>query len=75
MKPELPPRVYFEELSDSSLNLLVVYWYHPPKYWDNLAFNDRFNLSLLRRFNEAGISFAFPTQTIHLANVAERAKS
>jgi len=67
--------VYFEEMSDSSLNLLVVYWYHPPKYWDNLAFNDRVNLSLLRRFNEAGISFAFPTQTIHLAPTAACPKS
>ena len=35
----------------------------------NLA--KRVNLEILRRFNEAGIEFAFPTQTIHLAKEGE----
>lgn len=48
----------------------MFYWYYPPQYWDYTAFNERVNLSILRRFNEEGIEFAFPTQTIHLANNA-----
>lgn len=68
MRPELPPRVYFDSFNDSSLNLLAIYWYHPPEYWSYLAFSERFNLSLLQRFNDEGIEFAFPTQTIHLAD-------
>ncbi len=68
MQPDFPPRVYFHEFSASSLNIIMLYWYHPPKYWDYMVFNERLNMDILRRFNQEGISFAFPTQTIHLAN-------
>ncbi|MBU4201015.1 MAG: mechanosensitive ion channel family protein [Verrucomicrobia bacterium] len=68
MRPDFPPRVYFDEFNADSLNIVVFYWYHPPQYWDYAAFNERVNMSILRRFNEEGIEFAFPTQTIHLAN-------
>ena len=29
MNPEFPPRVYFNDFNAYSLNLLVLYWYHP----------------------------------------------
>jgi MscS family membrane protein len=29
MDPEFPPRAYFNEFNADSLNLLVLYWYHP----------------------------------------------
>jgi small-conductance mechanosensitive channel len=32
-----------------------------------MDFSERVNMEILQRFNEAGIEFAFPTQTIHLA--------
>jgi MscS family membrane protein len=67
MKPELPPRIVLNELASAALNILVIYWYHPPDYWRYMAFTQRFNLELLRRFNEEGIAFAFPTQTVYLA--------
>ena len=67
MDPNFPPRVYFNDFKDCALNLLCIYWYHPPAYWDFMAFTENVNLSILERFNQAGISFAFPTQTIHLA--------
>ena len=66
MKPELPPRVVFNDLTATALNILVIYWFHPPDFWAFQAFNERFNLQLLERFNAEGISFAFPTQTVHL---------
>ena len=67
-KGELLPRVYFSDFSASSLDFKCMYWYHPPAYWDYMDFSERVNLEILQRFNDAGIEFAFPTQTIHLAN-------
>lgn len=69
---KFPPRVIFNEFNAASLNILVIYWYHPPVFIDYLAFTEKFNLQLLRRFNEAGIDFAFPTQTIYLAGDPKR---
>jgi small-conductance mechanosensitive channel len=37
-QPGFPPRVYFNELNADSLNLLVVYWFHPPDHWQSLEF-------------------------------------
>ena len=66
MNPELPPRVYFNEFNAASLNLIVLYWYHPPDYWNYMEFSEKVNLEIFERFNKAGIEFAFPTQTIFL---------
>jgi MscS family membrane protein len=67
MHPDFPPRVYFTDFNDCSLNLRIIYWYHPPDYWNYLAFSERVNMQILERFNAEGIEFAFPTQTIHVA--------
>ena len=72
MSPDLPPRVFFNKFNDTALNILVIYWYTPPNYWDFMAFNQRFNLEILRQFNEEGIEFAFPTQTLYLAGDPNR---
>ena len=72
MHPDRPPRVYFNEFNDASLNLLVIYRYEPADYWMFVDFNHRVNMEILRRFNEEGIDFAFPTQTVHLANDPKR---
>ncbi len=64
--PDHPPRVYFSEFNADSLNLAVTYWFTPPDWWAYQQFNHEFNLELLRRFNEEGIEFAFPTQTLYL---------
>ena len=61
-----PPRVYFSDLASSSLNLKVFYWYYPNDYWAYMEHAQNFNRKLLRGFNDAGIDFAFPTQTLHL---------
>lgn len=72
MHPDFPPKVFFNEFNSDSLNLFVIYWYHPPAYWDYLAFSERFNLEVFRQFGEAGIDFAFPTQTLYLAGDEKR---
>jgi len=72
MNPDFPPRAFFNGFNDWSLNILVLYWYHPPNYWDFLAFGQQFNLKLMREFEKEGIEFAFPTQTLYLANDEKR---
>jgi len=66
MDETFPPRVYFSEFSNCSLDLLMIYWYHPPDYWSYMDFAERVNMEILRRFNNEGIEFAFPTQTLYL---------
>jgi MscS family membrane protein len=64
---DFPPRVYFNDLNADSLNILVIYWYHPPDYWKFMAFTEKVNLQIMRAFEAEGIEFAFPTQTTYLA--------
>jgi len=72
MDENFPPRVYFSDFNSDSLNIVVYYWYHPPDYWEYMAFSEKFNKEVFRRFNEEGIDFAFPTQTLFLAGDAAR---
>jgi MscS family membrane protein len=61
-----PPRVYFNDFNAASLNIVVYYWFAPPDWWAYLEFTHEFNMELLRRYNEEGIEFAFPTQTLYV---------
>lgn len=72
MHPDFPPRVFFNDFNDASLNIIVIYWYHPPDYWKSLEFAQKVNLQLMRAYEEEGIEFAFPTQTLYLANDERR---
>lgn len=69
---EMPPRVVFDELRADSLNIKVIYWFAPVDYWQYMAHAQRFNLELMKRFEAAGIDFAFPTQTLYLAGDKKR---
>jgi MscS family membrane protein len=71
-QPDFPPRVYFNDLNADSLNILVIYWYHPPEYWEYLDHAHWVNVQIMERFNAEGIDFAFPTQTLHLAGDEKR---
>jgi len=71
-KPDYEPRVYFNDLNADSLNILVLYWYHPPEYWDYLEHANWINMQIMERFNAEGIDFAFPTQTLHMAGDDKR---
>ncbi len=72
MHPDFPPRVYFNGFNDWSLNMMVIAWYHPANYWDMQEWLQRTCLEILRRFNDEGIDFAFPSRTIYLANDDKR---
>jgi len=71
-QPDFPPRVYFNDLNADSLNILVVYWYHPPEYWDYLEHATWINEQIIERFNAEGIDFAFPSQTLYHAGDDKR---
>ena len=72
MQPDYPPRVFFNEFNDASLNLIMLYWYHPPDWAAYMAFSERVNLQIMRAFEAEGIEFAFPTTTNYLAHDARR---
>jgi MscS family membrane protein len=66
MHEDWPPYVYFKDFADSALIIFAIYWYHPPAYWDYMKHAEYVNLEILKRFNKAGIEFAFPTQTVYM---------
>ncbi len=66
---KFPPRAHFNEMKADTLNIQVLYWFNDPKdWWGFQAFNQRFNLEIVRRFNAEGIELAFPTQTLYIKN-------
>lgn len=67
MDPDLPPRAYFSEYNPYSLNIMVLYWYHPADYWRYMKFSQWVNLQIAREFHKEGIKFAFPTSTTYLS--------
>lgn len=66
--PEMPPRVYFSDFNDCSLNIYMSYWVRPADYWLYHEVNQRVNLEMMKRFEAEKIEFAFPTQTLYLKN-------
>ena len=67
-----PPRVHFNGFNDWSLNILVAAYYHPGDYWAYQAWLNATCMEILKRFNKEGIEFAFPSQTLFLANDNKR---
>ena len=58
--------VFFSEFASTSLNIVVMYWYHPADYWAFMEFNERVNMQIMEAFEKEGIEFAFPTTTNYL---------
>lgn len=52
----------FNGFGDFSLNILFMYYVRPESHWLNTQ--TLVNKEVLKRFNEQGLEFAFPTQTI-----------
>ncbi len=68
MHPDFPPRVFFNEFNDASLNILMLYWFHPNDFWAYARMTEKINLEIMERFEAEGIEFAFPTTTTYLAH-------
>lgn len=63
-------RAHFKAFGASSLDFEVVYWVLSPDYAVFMSCQQAVNLALLRRFEAAGIGFAYPTQTLYLERSA-----
>ncbi|MHC4566561.1 MAG: mechanosensitive ion channel family protein [Planctomycetota bacterium] len=64
--PDRPPRVYFSDFNDWSLNIYMSYWVKPPDYWLYQEVNERVNFEIMKRFEAEKIEFAFPSQTLYM---------
>ncbi len=64
--PNKPPRVYFNEFNDWSLNIYMSYWVKPADYWLYQEVNQRVNLEMMKHFEAEKIEFAFPSQTLYV---------
>ena len=72
MQEEFPPRVFHHDFLDTAVNIRVIYWFHPPAYWDYCDFSERLNLQIAERFRADGIRFALPSQRLFLADDPEK---
>jgi MscS family membrane protein len=62
--------VYFTDFSASSLDIFV-YYFTKSKVWaEYLQVRQAVNLAIMRKLEELGLSFAFPSQTVYLAKEA-----
>jgi len=64
-------RIHFKEYGNYSLNFEVAYYVNTPDYNKYLDVQQEINLSLKKRFEEEGIKFAYPTQTVIINKKAE----
>ena len=71
-KKEFPARVFLHDFLDSAINIRVLYWFHPPAYWDYCEFSERLNLQVVERFNAEGIRFALPAQRLFFSGDPEK---
>jgi MscS family membrane protein len=61
--------VYFRDFNASSLDLWVVYVTKDADFVKHMQVRQRLNLAFMRAVEARGLSFAFPTQTLHVATL------
>jgi len=66
MAPGKCVRFDFLQFDASSLNVDGFVWFRSSDWYAMRSARGRFNSEVLRRFNEAGLEFAYPTSTIFL---------
>jgi small-conductance mechanosensitive channel len=64
-------RAHFKEYGDSALVFEAVYIVTSPDYNRYMDTQQAINLGLMRRFQEHGIGFAFPTRTVYMHTVEQ----
>jgi MscS family membrane protein len=61
--------VRFSAFSSSSLDIEIMAWFETPDWNEFLGIRETILLQLMDVVEQAGTSFAFPTQTIHVASL------
>jgi small-conductance mechanosensitive channel len=59
-------RAHFKSYGDFALNFEIVYYVQVPDYNVYMDTQQAINLAIFRRFQEEGIEFAYPTQTVYV---------
>lgn len=59
-------RAHFKEYGAFSLNFEIVYWVLDPDYNLYMDIQQAINLQLFKEFQQQGIEFAYPTQSLYL---------
>jgi MscS family membrane protein len=59
---------YFRDYSASSLDIWIVYVLKDPDFHKHMQLRQRLSLSFMRAVEARGLSFAFPTTTLHVAS-------
>jgi len=57
---------YFRDYSASSLDIWMVFMVKDPDFHKHMQLRQRLSLAFMRTVEARGLSFAFPTQTVHL---------
>lgn len=57
-------RAHFKDFGNFSLNIEVVYYVLNPDYNHYMNIQEKINLAIQKRFEQEGIEFAYPTQTL-----------
>ncbi|MAX66144.1 MAG: mechanosensitive ion channel protein MscS [Halobacteriovoraceae bacterium] len=65
--------VYFVNYGASALEIKVIVYWQTDEYSRELSEKHRLMIDILRLSQEIGVSFAFPTQTVHLFNEEKQA--
>ena len=73
-KPEHKPHIFFSGFGAYSLNISITVWLKTVSFAEEEKLLSELNLTILKRFNEAGLAFAFPTQTLLLSGPSSPAK-
>jgi MscS family membrane protein len=72
MDPAFPPRIAFDEFFPDAFNIKIIYWYAPADYWEFMAFTERLNLQIVRKFEAAGVQFSLPNRLSYWATDDEQ---
>ncbi len=67
--------VEFKEYGPSSLDILVYCFTTATSYGEEMRVRTELNLDILRLAHELGVSFAFPTQTLHVQSMVRPGES
>ncbi len=62
---------YFRDYNASSLDIWLVYVVTDPDFHKHMQLRQRLSLAFMRAVESRGLSFAFPTQTVHVASLPE----
>ena len=65
--PEHSPHIFFSGFGAYSLNIRVIVWLKTVSFVEEEKLLNELNMAILKQFNDAGLEFAYPTQTLFLA--------